>query len=83
MALIPLKKKNPTASSGAPSVMSGDKPTLKAVKIRMEMNDGTIFTAEGDHANAIWNYQMECEQLANASGVMPSYLGPAMVRSKK
>jgi hypothetical protein len=75
----PLNRREvPPVSAVLPA--SAVKDPLQAVRITVEMNDGSIFGASGANANAIWHYQMECEQLANANGTMPTYLGPGLTR---
>jgi hypothetical protein len=74
----PLNRRDVVAT--VPLAVLETKDPLQAVRITVEMNDGSVFEASGANANAVWHYQMECEQLANSVGTMPSYLGPGLTR---
>ena len=43
---------------------------MKAVKIVVEFENGTIKTAEGDHAHHIWVWWNNCETIAIKAGLV-------------
>lgn len=55
------------------------KTPAKVVRYIVECDDGTALYAEGEHADVIYRYIQECEQLCNVQG-LAYYGGPGMER---
>ena len=58
--------------------MANDLP--KATAIRVELDDGTILTAQGEHAAEVWQFWGSCEVLAYVHGC--TYQGKPLESSK-
>lgn len=55
------------------------KKPAKAIRYIIEYDDGTVLYAEHEHADVLYRYAQECEQLCNVQG-LAYYDGPAMQR---
>ena len=54
-------------------------PPAKVVGYAVAFDDGTALFAEGEHADVVYRYIQECEQLCNVQG-LAYYGGPGMHR---
>jgi len=55
------------------------KTPSKVLRYIVECDDGTALFAEGEHADVIYRYIQECEQICNVQG-LAYYGGPGMKR---
>ena len=55
---------------------------VKIVRYILECDDGMALYAEGKHADVIYRYIQECEQICNVQG-LAHYGGPGMERISK
>jgi hypothetical protein len=55
---------------------------VKVIRYILECDDGTALYAEGHHADVLYRYIQECEQLCNVQG-LAHYGGPGMERISK